>query len=226
MELEHEADFPIAESGQIGVIQFVDLGSIDEKLATVGLVQSADDMQQSRFACARSPNDAHDFLLVDMQVDALEHFEAAVVNAAKVEKKRTSFEIVVLFLPPTFHPNPQPPHQVAPSEEKDVENPFWDGGLVSVLVDDFRVLLGGDVGIVIGTRAKVVAFDEAEFVGHNPACQKQSDYHHDDGNHFEYLMVFVHHLNISRFGTSKMTPERRNHTANSVRAMLNNWPMM
>ena len=78
MELEHKADFPIAESGQIGVVQFVDLGSIDEKLATVGLVQSADDMQQSRFARSRSPDDAHDFFLVDMQVDALEHFEAAV----------------------------------------------------------------------------------------------------------------------------------------------------
>ena len=42
----------------------------------------------------------------------------------------------------------------------------------------------------------------------------------------EYDVVFVHHLNMSRTGTSNTTPESRNHTANSVRRMLNTWPMM
>ena len=41
---------------------------------------------------------------------------------------------------------------------------------------DFAVLLGGDVGVVIGARAEVVAFHEAKLVGHDPASQKQSDY--------------------------------------------------
>ena len=45
VELEHEADFLVAESSQFGVIQFVDFGAIDEQLPTVGLVKGADDME-------------------------------------------------------------------------------------------------------------------------------------------------------------------------------------
>ena len=45
MELEHEADFLVAESGQFSVIQFVDFGAINEKLPAVGLVEGADDME-------------------------------------------------------------------------------------------------------------------------------------------------------------------------------------
>ena len=74
MKLEHEADFLVTESSQVGVIQFVDLNAIDDELPSVGLVQSTDDVEQGGFARARSPDDAHDFLLRNVQVDALEHF--------------------------------------------------------------------------------------------------------------------------------------------------------
>ena len=45
MELEDEADFFIAESGQFGVVQLIDFGAINAQLSAVGLVEGADDME-------------------------------------------------------------------------------------------------------------------------------------------------------------------------------------
>ena len=45
MELEDKTDFLVTECGQFGVVEFVDLSTIDEQLSTVGLVQGADDVE-------------------------------------------------------------------------------------------------------------------------------------------------------------------------------------
>ena len=78
MELEHEANLLIAEGSQLGVVEFADFGAVDDELAAVGLVQGADDVEQGGLACARISDDANDFLLVDVEVDAFEHLKAAI----------------------------------------------------------------------------------------------------------------------------------------------------
>ena len=70
MELEHEANLLVAESGQSGVVQFTDLSAIDDELSTVCLVQCADDVEEGGLARSRGTDDANDFFLVDMQVNA------------------------------------------------------------------------------------------------------------------------------------------------------------
>ena len=88
VELKHEADFLVAEGSQLGVIQFADLSAIDNELSAVGLIQCADDVEQGGLACAGSTNDAHNFAFGDMEVDAFEHFEAAVgfMNACRLDR--------------------------------------------------------------------------------------------------------------------------------------------
>ena len=78
MELEHKTNFLVAECGQCRVIQFVDLGIVDDELSAVGLVQGADDVEQGGLACARSTNDAHDFTFGNVEVDAFENLKVAV----------------------------------------------------------------------------------------------------------------------------------------------------
>ena len=70
MELEHEAYLLVAESGQSGVVQFADLSAVDDELSAIGFVQSADDVEQGGLARTRGTDDANNFLLADMQVNA------------------------------------------------------------------------------------------------------------------------------------------------------------
>ena len=103
MKLEHETDFLVAEGSQLGVIQFADLSAIDDELSAVGLVKCADDVEQGGLACAGSTNDTHNFAFGDMEVDAFEHFEAAVgfMNACRLDHTLSiwlqKYEILCIF---------------------------------------------------------------------------------------------------------------------------------
>ena len=105
-------------------------------------------------------------------------------------KNTTFFNIPTIFeklffstVAALLNPEPQTPHQPAPGKEQNIVNPLRCRGLISVLVDDFGVLLSRDVGIIISTRAEVVVFDYASAIQHDINRQNQSDYHHNDGNH-------------------------------------------
>ena len=148
-------------------------------------------------------------------------------------KNTTFFNIQTIFRKLFFssfiaplNPEPQTPHQPAPSKEKNIVNPLRNGVVICVLVDDFVVLLRRDVGVIICSCAEVVVFDYASAIHHNKNCQNQSDYHHNDGNHLENYVFSAHYLKKSRLGISNTTPESRNHTANNVRMMLNSCPTM
>ena len=77
--------------------------TVDVYIALVLDVYTREHLYESGFACAGSTNDAHNFAFGDMEVDAFEHFEAAVgfMNACRLDHTLSiwlqKYEILCIF---------------------------------------------------------------------------------------------------------------------------------
>lgn len=122
-------------------------------------------------------------------------------------------------------PNPKPVHKPTPAKKQDDMDPIGHFGGIDALF--LYILNTGNVGIVICPGSEIISLDKPEMVSHYPQGANQNGHNHEDRDHFEsFFFSFSHYLKRSRTGTSKTTPERRNHTAKKVRAILKVWPMM
>ena len=73
MELEHEADVPIAEGHHLGIRQRADLGVADADGAAVDRVEAAHDVQERALPHSRGADDRDHLAAIERQVDAFEH---------------------------------------------------------------------------------------------------------------------------------------------------------
>ena len=67
--LEDEADFPVADFGQLVVVHLADLDAVQFVVPAGGRVEAADQVHQRGFARAGRPHDGHVFAALDLQRD-------------------------------------------------------------------------------------------------------------------------------------------------------------
>ena len=73
MELEDEADIPVAESRQFLIAQSSCLRAIDNQSPTIRCVERADDLQQSCLTRPAGAYDSDNLALVYREVDAFQY---------------------------------------------------------------------------------------------------------------------------------------------------------
>ena len=73
MELEDEADIPVAESRQFLIAQSSCLRAIDNQSPTIRCVERADDLQQGCLTRSAGAYDCDNLALVYREVDTFQH---------------------------------------------------------------------------------------------------------------------------------------------------------
>lgn len=78
VELENEADVPVAESGEaVGRVEG-DVFAVVPDFAAIGSVERAEEMQKGAFPRAAGTDDGDDFFFFDRQVDAFQDLKVAI----------------------------------------------------------------------------------------------------------------------------------------------------
>lgn len=77
MKLENKANLTIPEIGQLSLVHYRDILSINENMTRFGLTQSTNDLQQSRFACTAGPNNRVKFTGRNFEVNTLQYLKVA-----------------------------------------------------------------------------------------------------------------------------------------------------
>src|SRR3954469_2763320 len=70
--LEDEADLLVADPGQLGVVELLDGGAVEDVAPGRGGVETADEVHQRRLAAARGAHDGHVLPPLDRQIDAVQ----------------------------------------------------------------------------------------------------------------------------------------------------------
>ena len=78
IEAVHIVNMFVPKGCQLVSFQLVHLHIIQPNLPSIGLIQGAEDVQQGAFAGAAAPYEAHNFAFFNLQIHALQHFQAAV----------------------------------------------------------------------------------------------------------------------------------------------------
>ena len=74
VELEHEPDVPVTESGEFGFAQSHHVDSLVNHLSRVGTVESADNLEQSGLAGTAGTHNCHHFGSADCCAHSFQHF--------------------------------------------------------------------------------------------------------------------------------------------------------
>ena len=78
MELEHETDVAVAETGQLFVLQCEHVLAFVAHFALLRGVKRADNLKQRCLARTAGTHDRHDFALCDVKIHTPEHFQVAI----------------------------------------------------------------------------------------------------------------------------------------------------
>ena len=86
VELEYETNVPIAKLRERTFGETGDVGADHLNRSFIGAIERAHDLEEGGFARTRGADNAHDFALVDGQIDAFEHMKIAkgLVDIVKV----------------------------------------------------------------------------------------------------------------------------------------------
>ena len=77
MELENEADVPVAECRQFFFRKADGFGSVYIQFATVRRIECPDDLEQGRFSCPARTDNRYDLALAYRQVDPFQYLQGA-----------------------------------------------------------------------------------------------------------------------------------------------------
>ena len=82
--MKDEADLPVADFGELQVVELAEVFAIEQHRAARGPVQRADDLQQGALAGAGRADDGDSFAARDFERHGAEHTYASGVTGARI----------------------------------------------------------------------------------------------------------------------------------------------